>query len=571
MSVETNTSNKRLTKQQLLDLDERLEQGIPKDLLSGIPRNVAVMNLLRYYEDQFRLYNPQLLQGEVVGLRELIKQGQDSIHFAMWWIHRYCKNDASLSAIRRTDDAVYFLMKEIMDFALAYSGAWDYMGLLWRGSHSASFKDDNSVEISYFDKITEEFEIADQLLNAPYPPNLLDSPRPDLDIRAFLDEARPRRRGKGQVEYSFPNQQFEKIRAHFDKDSEPLWEMPPAWDIGGYTFAELRQFWTALTAWCSVHQLACYYSGVEGVGVDSLIERRPERQWIDELTMRSGLPFAKVKQIVTDLTYAPELYDRPKKPNPNVLQQPFFRVARDELALGNQLVLGSNADRNTWSLIGIIRQPIQDRLKNKKEDYWLEELRRKLSGRNIDVFGPFEFSVDGEPSDLDALIYDSASNSAMVTQLKWHVAPDRINEIAHTAEELNDGIRQALLAMKWIAKNPEELAARIKIDVQRLKTCQMRPLVLSKNMMGKGRATNDAVPICSERLFDWIILDPHQKSLEILWQVLVKRRFLPKLGKHYSEEDADFEFNGVKLIGKNMGLKLIGPWNPKDDIDFEGL
>ncbi len=569
--MHTDTSNKELSKEQLLALDELLDDGIPRETLLKIPRNVAVMNLLRYYEDQFRLYNPQLLNGEVVGLRELIKQGQDSIHFAMWWIHRYCKNDAPISAIRKTDDEVYVLMKEIMELALAYSRAWDYMGLLWRGTHAASFTADNCVEISYFDRFTEEFEIADQLLNAPDAPNLLDSTRPNLDIRAFLDEARPRRRSKGVVEYSFPNRQFERIRAHFDKASGQLWEMPAAWDLGGYTFADLRQFWNALTAWCSVHQLACYYSGVEGVGVDSLIERRTERQWIDELTMRSGLPFAKVRQIVSDLTYAPEFYDRPKKPNPNVLQQPFFRVARNELALANQLVLGSNADRNTWSLIGIIRQPIQDRLKNKKEEHWLEELRRKLSRRNINVFGPFEFTVDGEPSDLDAFIYDAASNFALVTQLKWHVAPDRINEIAHTAEELNDGIRQALLAMKWITKSPDELAERIKIDVSTLKTCQMKPLVLSKNMMGKGRATDDEVPICSERLFDWIILDPHQKSLEILWQVLVKRRFLPKLGKHYSEEDADFEFNGVKFLGRSMGLKLIGAWNPKDDIDFEGL
>ena len=89
--------------------------------------------------------------------------------------------------------------------------------------------------------------------------------------------------------------------------------------------------------------------------------------------------------------------------------------------------------------------------------------------------------------------------------------------------------------------------------------------------MGKGLATNDAVPICSERLFDWILLDPHQKSLETLWQVLKQRRYMPKLGKHYEEDDATFELNGVRLIGKNMGLRLIGRWDPKLDIDFTGL
>ncbi len=142
------TSNWMLSQELLTKLDKKLDEGIPIELLSQIPRNLALMQLLRFYEDQIRFYNPQLLQGQVAGQRELAKQGQDSIHFAMRWIHKYCAVDAPFSALRKSDESSYMSMKTIMDIALTYSSSWDYMGLLWRGRHKATLIDENCVEIS---------------------------------------------------------------------------------------------------------------------------------------------------------------------------------------------------------------------------------------------------------------------------------------------------------------------------------------------------------------------------------------------------------------------------------------
>ena len=46
---------------------------------------------------------------------------------------------------------------------------------------------------------------------------------------------------------------------------------------------------------------------------------------------------------------------------------------------------------------------------------------------------------------------------------------------------------------------------------------------------------------------------------------------MPKRGKHFRDEDIKVSFANVNLLGKNLGAKLIGAWDPAQDIDLIGL
>lgn len=96
-------------------------------------------------------------------------------------------------------------------------------------------------------------------------------------------------------------------------------------------------------------------------------------------------------------------------------------------------------------------------------------------------------------------------------------------------------------------------------------------MVLSKNTLGSGCIHKPDIPIVNERLVHWILGDPHRRNLRTLWQVGEERRYLPKRGKHFRDEDIVAEFGGIRFLGEGLGMSLQDLWDPGEDIDLTGL
>ncbi|HEY6333229.1 MAG TPA: hypothetical protein VI756_28150 [Blastocatellia bacterium] len=137
--------------------------------------------------------------------------------------------------------------------------------------------------------------------------------------------------------------------------------------------------------------------------------------------------------------------------------------------------------------------------------------------------------------------------------------------------EFEKGIHQARLAHKWARERTADLAAYLGRRASDIAQLRIEPLVLSKSGLPTWWPEIVGVPIANERLLDWVLGNPHHRSLEIFWQVAKERRFLPKLGKHFVDLPGTIEFGGVRFTGESIGFKLEAPFDPLKDIDVTGL
>jgi len=350
----------------------------------------------------------------------------------------------------------------------------------------------------------------------------------------------------------------------------PRWELGSDWDLGGYTVSEFRQFWITLLTLCWIHHNVCFFSGAKGVALASVVKMMSRHGWESEMIRRSSLELPTVRAILDDLIYDPRLYKAGNK-QAEVTCQPFFCLRAELLAVSNQLVMLSNAERNLWDLISIKRPKTHSSLRNQKEKLWLEEITSKLKAYGLKSFGPVKLVHDGRQSDLDLLVLDDEKRFGLGLQLKWLNHPDRIRDVKYADKELDKGLDQAELALEWLNGRPAKLTQVTGLSLRDLEAYEFRLAVLSKNTLGSTSTRRIGIPVITDRILHWILGEPHHSSLKTLWQVGEEKRYMPIRGTHFTDHDAVAEFGGIRFIGKKMSMKKRREWDPSKDINLIGL
>ena len=560
-----------LTKLDLAEIDKRIDSSIASQRLLSLPRDIAVIHMLRYFEDYIRLYSLKVAENKGSEAYEaVLKNGQDGMHFAIWWIFKHCPSNMQKPQVSTQENA-YIQARELHEAAMDYSMVWDFMALLQRERATGQKDSDGTIHLQYAEQLIADIEVADRFIGAPDNPELRKNIIPlDMDPRQFVADIQFQPYGPGKVRYHIPNSTFERIVVRQRQLLSHLWEIDPSWDLGGYTVSQFREFWTTLITLCWIHHWICFSSGIEGGALNSVVRVLKRRRWEKELVRWSGLNKDVVSIILDDLIYDPTLYGLGKK-QPDVTYQPFFPLGSDLLALSNWLVLLSNAERNIWGLVSIKREKIHAELRNRKEKLWLLELSPRLESYGLSVYGPVSFTYGGRKSDLDMLVLDDKAYFGVGFQLKWLTSPDRIRDVKYTEDELQKGLDQAALSLQWLNSTPRELKQLTGFSTDELAKYEFKTMVLSKNTIGSGWVHKPQIPIINERLAHWISGSPHQRSLQTLWQVGEERRYLPKRDKHFKDEDVVVEFGGVRFLGERLGMTLQAPWDPEEDIELTGL
>jgi hypothetical protein len=560
-----------LSKEKISEIDEIIDSSIKAQPLLSQPRDRAIMNLLRYFEDYVRLYGPTITaKRSTEDFQTLIKNGQDGMHFAIKWIFQYCS-----PIMQRTklafDENAYLQAAELHKAATRYSVIWDFMSLLHRGRVIGELESDETIRLRYASPLSD-FEIAGRLLNGPDPPdkdNTVFSSQ-HLDPGWLLSNVKVRHFGQGKVKYDTPNIVFDRVADSQEKLLSHLWELDGSWDLGGYTISQFRDFWIALASLCFIHHWVCLSSRSEAGALNSVVRVLKREVWQKELVRRSGLKRHTVSAILTDIIYDDSLYE-PGKKHPDVTYQPFFPIDSELIALSNWLVLSSNAERNIWDLISIKRPSLHSSLRNEKEQHWLQELKPKLESYGLKVYGPINFTYNKRNSDLDILILDNKTMFGLGCQLKWLTGPDRIRDVKYTDDELVKGIAQAKLSLGWLNSRPMEIRNIIGLSSSDMAVYEFKGMVLSKNTMGSAWVNEPDIPVVSERLLHWILGNPHRRSLQVLWRVGEEHRYVPKRGKHFVDADVPVEFEGIRFLGEGLGMSSKTPWHPLKDIDLNGI
>src|SRR2546425_8005239 len=114
-----------ITKLDINELDKRIDSTVTSQRLLRLSREVALIHLLRYFEDYLRLYLLKMSQGPM-GYGAAAKKAQDGVHFAIWWIFQHCPYTVQQRPFATQGDA-YLQAHELLEAAMNYSTVWDFM------------------------------------------------------------------------------------------------------------------------------------------------------------------------------------------------------------------------------------------------------------------------------------------------------------------------------------------------------------------------------------------------------------------------------------------------------------
>lgn len=548
-----------LTKQDLDEIDKRMDESISSQKLLAVHRDLALIHILRYFE-AFVMLHPSFDEAR-------FRRGQDGLHFAVQWILRHCLGESQILQLD-TEESLYIQAGELHEAAMDYSEIYDTMAMLYRERAVGELDLDGVVRFCHANQLVADVEMADRFIGSVADAEAINIS--SLDPDGILNDVQPRPSGRARVKYEIPDLTFERITKYWSLLLSPLWELDESWDLGGYTVYQFRQFWIALATLCTIHHLVCFRDGIEDIALNSVVRIHERGRWENEMVRWSGLNRRVISTVLDDLIYDPDLYSSGRK-QPYVNYQPFFPLGIDRLALSGQLVIGSNPERNMWDLVSIRREKLHAELRNQKESLWRQELFPRLTSYGLKVYGPIGFTYKGDKTDLDILAMDSRDYFAVGCELKWLTQPDSIKSVNYTDAELSKGLDQAELTLGWLKSKSTKLRQVTGLASNELEKYEFKTMVLSKNTIGSGWVHKRHLPIVNERLVDWILGDPHRRNLRTLWQVGEELRYLPKRGKHFKDVNEDIEFGGIRFHGEKTGARLLDCWDPSRDIDLTGI
>ena len=212
-------------------------------------------------------------------------------------------------------------------------------------------------------------------------------------------------------------------------------ELPEEWEFDAFSIKDFKQIWITIATLSFIHMLACLKSGIQGADVEEAILIKSPAQFSQIIIDKAKIPSDRVVAVLKLLTYNHRLK------NNDIVYQPFVQLDSDQLALAPHLILASRPERNLISLIHKIRDKSYFELTNLREGLMQDELDSVTRVLN-NVLVSRSKALPGTLPDVDYAIWDKASNSILVCELKWLVEADSTPEVFARTQDLEHGCSQ---------------------------------------------------------------------------------------------------------------------------------
>jgi len=221
-----------LTQQDLMRIDATLDISIASQQLLSQPRDIALLHMLRYFEDYVRLGQMGAPHANSSQGSPWVKHGLDGLHFAVQWIYQYCPSMPH-TPLHTTLAAVYEQAHKLHEAAIHYATIWDFMTLLFRERVVGESDDDRTIRLRSVHRLSVEISVADRLIGAPTSPESSQhfiATLAEFDLTELLREISVQPLGSGKVKYFTPRSTFERMAAYVRHIDAALGELDASWN-----------------------------------------------------------------------------------------------------------------------------------------------------------------------------------------------------------------------------------------------------------------------------------------------------------------------------------------------------
>jgi hypothetical protein len=274
----------------------------------------------------------------------------------------------------------------------------------------------------------------------------------------LFQEARPAGLRR-KFHYTPSPELIDALRPQYQERLDTNFRHPDSFQLNGYSLADFKALYVGFLILCSIHEYICYPWDKEGhpISESSLVMVKKRTQWVAELSGISGLSATTTATIVKDLTMRPE--------NPSFTSlciTPFVPLdEHDEtLAVAPQFPLSSAVDENALRQFSYLSPASFSGQNVQKEDALIELLKSANPGYAMD----FSIPLPDGSTEIDVLIEDVATSTAVLAELKWLRKPYKPLERLKREKELEKGIKQLKLIRQYGRAHPEFLLERGKLS-----------------------------------------------------------------------------------------------------------
>jgi len=407
-------------------LDSDLDSFVPTAELSKLHLESVVCHLLFLSEI-----------GEKTGTIE--KLDHNAIDIAVSWAHFACKAVNSRRLNVEFERGAFRFATSLYHQARSYHAISSVMYLLFKNKLSGR-RSGNIVETELAQSFDISMAAAESILFTADDPTFT---LPDnAAIASHYAKCKRREIGNRRLQYTLPPELFETVLRLIHEITDHNWQLDPTFDVGGYSLAEYRRFSECLAALAQIHHYCNAAAPLQKVPLNSiwfntLLKMMSKARWQKLISRLTGLGSEVVNNIIDDITFDKDLL-RKKKHGAGLLSLPFLSLTTDLLVLSNRAAFESNAERNYWKLLSIVKPSIHSKLSLAKEGLQLQELETLLRScpATADLKFLTRFNVQND-TNLDLLLLDATNKFGLALELKWPYGPAYFREMENVWEDLN--------------------------------------------------------------------------------------------------------------------------------------
>lgn len=417
-------------------------------------RILATWYVLSVYEDTARILIAGIYEGEQMPAQRvefLVDRLKYSLRFGLDRVSKVSTDRARADIPRRIVPALYTRASDLLDAGLEFQDANQFCSAAHAGT--IQLAEAAGVIQAAIDPAQHDPQYAASEMMGPHEVSTISPSalfyawsRALIERPALIDLIARRVRLRNRIiRYEYEQDLAVELAAEMYSRREIVpagWQLP--WGCQKTTTLLLN----GLAVRCLYHVIAVHFGathlGLGGCGAESLCMVTTVEQLVRDLELMTSLPVGPIRQFVAYLTYG----QGTKRPDPAL--QPLVPVS-EHLLVPCFLILSSNLERNLLSLQARVNKTEFDAQSGLFERDMLESAEKLCSARWPCRRNVFPLGLSGE--EIDLLVWDPASRTILVCEMRWMLQPGDPREVQTKKEACRGKVVQLSRKVSWVRQN----------------------------------------------------------------------------------------------------------------------